>query len=239
MFSTEKLLIGVLATAALVTPAAYAAKDSGEHFAIPPAPLIIQPSQLQSPFVFPNPLMPPQSTAPEQRVPESHAQGEPNYQPFICDESGAGSGSASFVSSLRHLSLSLSVGDNSQVIVGANFGNVQGLPPKEIVIDYRGQANSTFGPFLLLSYYLPNAKLSGRVVPFMQAKNGKDAPEGYTRAIFRGQDLELPEGATIQSMEMIGIGENGGGSVTIGDVTVNGAAASKLLSTQNTCDFVP
>jgi hypothetical protein len=240
MFSTEKLLIVALTTTCLVAPAARAAhgvSNSASEFAIPPPPVMVPPAALQSPFLFPAPTSPPKF--PEQKVQEQRPQGDPTYQPFVCDENGAGTGNASFVSSLKHFSLNLSVGDASQVIVGAVFGNVSGAPPKEIVVDYRGQVNSTFGPYLLLSYYLPNAKLAGRVVPFAQAKNGNNAPEGFTRAVFRGQDMGLPEGTTIQSMEMIGIGENGAGNVTIGDVSVNGAIAAKLLSTQSTCDFVP
>ena len=139
---------------------------------------------------------------------QSHEPATLTQQPFVCDENSCGTGSASFVSSTGHLSLQLSVAENSSVIVGSVFKNIAGTPLVNIVIDLKGTMNTTFGPYLVITYRLPAGKIAGRVT-------------------------------TIQGLELIGIGENSGGSVTVSDVTIGGAIAGKSLTTLNTCDCVP
>jgi hypothetical protein len=183
--------------------------------------------------------MPPPPPPELQTTQQASASFNPTYQPFVCDEALTGQGAASFVSSLKHFSLQLSVGDSPSVIVGAVFGGVAGVAPDEIVIDFKGQANTTFGPYLLLSYTLPNGKVAGRVLPFVQGKPGAGATGGFTRVVFRGADMGLPSGTTIRSMEIIALGENGGGNVTIGDITIDGVTCSKTLASLSTCEYVP
>jgi hypothetical protein len=175
----------------------------------------------------------------ETEVSDPQNSGHPTLQGFICDEAGSGTGSASFVSSLKRLALQLSVADSSSAIVGASLGNVSGMASDEILVDYKGQVNSTFGPYLLLSYNLPNSKQAGRVVPFPEGKSVDGAPEGYARVSITGKDLGLPDGTKIQSLEIIALGENGGGNVTIADVSIDGIKATKLVGTQMSCQYVP
>ncbi|MGH9548349.1 MAG: hypothetical protein ACRD3W_03200 [Terriglobales bacterium] len=163
----------------------------------------------------------------------------PTLQAFVCDDDGCSTGTAQFVGSLGHLVLNLSIAEKSDVEVGAVVKNVNGLPAGEVQVDYRGQVNADFGPHLIFTYVLPNSKVAGRVVPFVQGAPIAGAPEGYTRLSFKGIDMGMVPGTTLRSLEILGIGENGGGSTTIDTVTVNGVTAAKAMSTQNTCDYVP
>jgi len=162
-----------------------------------------------------------------------------NQQPFVCDESGVGSGAAIFVSSLGHFSLQLNVADSSPVEVGCVLQNVAGLTLQTVAVDYQGNIETTFGPYMAITYRLPGGKLAGRVVPFTEADIAPSPSKGLSRATFDCGNLGLPQGTTIQTLEFIAIGENDGGSVTISDVFVNDTATGKLLKTVNTCDFVP
>jgi hypothetical protein len=174
-------------------------------------------------------------------APAAVAQTVPaiTQQPFVCDETGVGSGTATFVSSLGHFSLQLNIASTSPVEVGCVFQNVSGLPLQDISIDYQGELDTTFGPYMAITYRLPAGKLAGRVLSFSEADIGPSPSKGLSRATFDGAGLGLPQGTTIQSLEFIAIGENDGGSLTISDVFINGAATSKLLKTLNTCEFVP
>jgi hypothetical protein len=171
---------------------------------------------------------------------DSAAQSGATQQPFVCDENNSGTGSASFVSSAGHLSLQLNIAENSSVVVGSVFKNIAGTALTSIVIDFKGTVNETFGPYIVIIYRFPAGKVAGRVVPFSA---GSVAPSptkgGFMRTVFTAKNLELPEGTTIQGLEIIGIGENSGGSVTISDVTIGGAQTGKALNTVNTCDCVP
>ncbi len=99
--------------------------------------------------------------------------------------------------------------------------------------------NNTFGPYLVITYRLPSGKLAGRVIPLTQGFVSTNQATGLTRVQFNRKNLDLADGTTIQTLELIGIGENSGGSVTVSDVTVGGALAGKSLTTLNTCDCVP
>jgi hypothetical protein len=170
---------------------------------------------------------------------QSHEPATLTQQPFVCDENSCGTGSASFVSSTGHLSLQLSVAENSSVIVGSVFKNIAGTPLVNIVIDLKGTMNTTFGPYLVITYRLPAGKIAGRVIPVVHGLVSTNQTSGFTRVVFNSKNLELPDGTTIQGLELIGIGENSGGSVTVSDVTIGGAIAGKSLTTLNTCDCVP
>ena len=163
----------------------------------------------------------------------------PSLQPFVCDEAGAGSGTAQFVSASGHLWLQLAIDEKSDVVIGTVFNNVQGLQLTSLVLDYKGDVNNTFGPWLVVSYKLPSGKLAGRVVPFTQASTASGAPDGYNRIAFTPSNLSLPQQVTINSLEIIAIGENSTGSISLGDITVNGAKSSQLMTTKATCEFVP
>jgi hypothetical protein len=165
--------------------------------------------------------------------------GPATLQPFICDQRGLGTGSSQFVSALHHLWLQLSISEKSDVQVGVNFNNVAGLRPAQIMIDYKGDVNDTFGPWLVLSYQLPSGKVAGKVVSFTQGQALSGAAEGFNRIAFTGDGLGLPAGTVLRALEIIAIGENASGTVTLGDVTTNGVAAGKLMNAQMTCDFVP
>lgn len=165
--------------------------------------------------------------------------GPQTLQTFICDQGGLGTGSSQFVSALHHLWLQLSISEKSDVQVGVNFNNVSGLRPSQMMIDYKGDVNNTFGPWLVISYQLPSGKVAGKVVSFTQAQPLSGAPEGFNRIAFTGEGLGLPAGTNLRALEIIAIGENASGTITLGDVTVNGVTAGKLTTPQLTCDFVP
>lgn len=163
----------------------------------------------------------------------------PSQQPFVCDEGLTGAGSASFVSSSGRFSLELTIAEQSRVQVGSVFKNVYLIPLEEIAIDYKGQTNETFGPFLVVTYKVPKGKISGRVLPFSGQPGTQSPSKGYTRISFTRKDMNLPVGTTLQGMEIIAIGENGGGSVTLSDVFINGEVVKRSLNTLNSCDVVP
>lgn len=166
-------------------------------------------------------------------------QQGPVEQAFICDEEGCGTGTAQFVSFAGDLLLNLSIGEKSNVQVGAVVQNIVGLPANTVQVDYKGTADANVGPHMILNYYLPGGKLAGRVIPFVQGKSASGAPSGFSRVVFNGGDLGIPSGAVWQNIEVLLIGENGNGSTSIDSIKVNGVAAAKLMNTQNTCDFVP
>lgn len=170
---------------------------------------------------------------------ENNPAGPPTLQPFICDQGGLGTGSSQFVSALHHLWLQLSIAEKSDVQTGVNFNNVSGLRPTQIMIDYKGDVNDTFGPWLVVSYQMPSGKVAGKVVSLTQGQALSGAPEGFNRIAFTGEGLGLPTGTTLRALEIIAIGENASGTITLGDVTVNGVTAGKLMTAQMTCDFVP
>ncbi len=160
-------------------------------------------------------------------------------QAFICDQSGLSTGSSQFITAKHHLWLQLSISEKSDIQVGVNFNNVSGLQPAQLMIDYKGDVNDTFGPWLVISYQMPSGKVAGKVVSFTQGQAVSGAPEGFNRLAFTGEGLGLSGGTTLRALEIIAIGENASGTITLGDVTVNGVTAGKLMNPQLTCDFVP
>lgn len=121
--------------------------------------------------------------------------------------------------------------------MGSTFKNLSGQALHSIAITFKGATSDTFGPYIVLTYRLPGGKSAGRVIPFSQGS--LTTVNGQTTATFTPTGLELPDNTVIQDLEIIAIGENGGGSVTISDVSVNGTLVGKLLTTLNTCDALP
>jgi len=230
-FKRRLILVSALFACTLPGHAALAQK-----LVPPPPPVLMQSAPPPPPMMMMSGPAPVPST-------DAYSAGnpvsKPTLQPFICDEDGAGTGTSQFISSIGHLWLQMAISDKSNVEVGVSFNNVSGQPLSEILVDLKGDLNNTFGPWLVLSYRLPTGKIAGRVVSFSQAKSVSGAPEGFNRIAFTGNDLGLPPGTIMRAMEIMAIGENASGSITVGDVTVNGITAGKLMNTQTTCDFVP
>ncbi len=168
---------------------------------------------------------------------QSAPSTDPTQQPFVCDEEGAGTGSASFVNLSGHFSLQLNIVDSSPVVVGSLLKNVANTPFHSVAVKFRGAVSDSFGPYIVLTYRLPSGKSAGRVVPFDHTS--MSTANGVTTASITPTALEIPDGSTIQSLEIIAIGENSAGSVTINDVLINGSVAGKTLSTISSCDAVP